>query len=173
MAESGAISDGFSTQVQPASSAGMTFSVIWLIGQFHGVMRPQTPIGSRTITWPSAKGSSHSKFFAACRKPAMCQGPVAAWSLVAKSIGAPISSEIASPSSFMRRFMMASSFSSSAMRTSSGVAAQPGNAARAAATALSTSAFAPSEITAQASSVAGSMTSQSLGCSGATQAPSI
>ncbi len=37
---------GFSTIVQPAASAGATLQVIWLIGQFHGVMRPQTPTGS-------------------------------------------------------------------------------------------------------------------------------
>ena len=43
---SGAISEGFSTIVQPAASAGATLQVIWLIGQFHGVMRPQTPTGS-------------------------------------------------------------------------------------------------------------------------------
>src|SRR5437773_9785542 len=49
IAFSGAISDGFSTIVQPAASAGATLQVIWLIGQFHGVMKPQTPTGSRTI----------------------------------------------------------------------------------------------------------------------------
>src|ERR1700678_1944541 len=42
----GATSEGFKTIVQPAASAGATLQVIWLIGQFHGVMRPQTPTGS-------------------------------------------------------------------------------------------------------------------------------
>src|SRR5580692_8188834 len=42
----GATSDGFNTIVQPAASAGATLQVIWLMGQFHGVMRPQTPTGS-------------------------------------------------------------------------------------------------------------------------------
>ena len=45
-AEMGAISDGFRTTVFPASSAGMTLSVTWFIGQFHGVISPTTPIGS-------------------------------------------------------------------------------------------------------------------------------
>jgi len=29
--------------VQPAARAGATLQVIWLIGQFHGVIRPHTP----------------------------------------------------------------------------------------------------------------------------------
>ena len=49
IALSGAISVGFSTIVQPAASAGATLHMIWLTGQFHGVIRPQTPTGSRTI----------------------------------------------------------------------------------------------------------------------------
>ncbi len=50
MAFSGATSDGFSTIVQPAAMAGATLQTIWLIGQFHGVIRPTTPIGSRAIS---------------------------------------------------------------------------------------------------------------------------
>src|SRR5688572_44019 len=49
MAFSGVISLGFSTIVQPAASAGMTLHMTWLIGQFHGVMKPQTPTGSFMI----------------------------------------------------------------------------------------------------------------------------
>jgi hypothetical protein len=49
MPDSGAISDGFSTIVQPASSAGITFSVTWFIGQFHGVISAQTPTASRMM----------------------------------------------------------------------------------------------------------------------------
>ena len=45
IAESGASSDGFRTTVQPAASAGATFSTTWFIGQFHGVIRAATPIG--------------------------------------------------------------------------------------------------------------------------------
>ena len=46
MALSGLSSDGFRTIVQPAIAAAPTLSVTWFIGQFHGVMRPTTPIGS-------------------------------------------------------------------------------------------------------------------------------
>ena len=35
--------------MQPAASAGQTLQAIWLTGQFHGVMKPQTPIGSRRM----------------------------------------------------------------------------------------------------------------------------
>src|SRR2546425_2982386 len=48
-AESGAISLGFRIMVQPAASAGATLQTIWFIGQFHGVIRPHTPIGSFRI----------------------------------------------------------------------------------------------------------------------------
>ena len=49
LALSGAISVGFSNIVQPAASAGATLQAIWLIGQFHGVISPHTPTGSRRI----------------------------------------------------------------------------------------------------------------------------
>ena len=45
----GAISDGLSTMVQPAASAGPTLHVIWFSGQFQGVIMPTTPTGSFTI----------------------------------------------------------------------------------------------------------------------------
>src|SRR5580704_8242335 len=48
-AESGAISLGLSTIVQPAATAGATLQTIWFMGQFQGVMSPQTPIGSLRI----------------------------------------------------------------------------------------------------------------------------
>ena len=44
----GVYSDGFSTMVQPAASAGAILQAIWFMGQFHGVTMPATPIGSRT-----------------------------------------------------------------------------------------------------------------------------
>ena len=47
MPDNGAISLGLSTIVHPAPSAGATLQAIWLMGQFQGVMRPQTPTGSR------------------------------------------------------------------------------------------------------------------------------
>ena len=36
--------------MQPAASAGASLVTIWLSGQFHGVIRPQTPIGSWVIS---------------------------------------------------------------------------------------------------------------------------
>src|SRR5256885_537714 len=44
----GVYSDGFRIMVQPAAIAGATLQAIWLSGQFHGVIMPITPIGSRT-----------------------------------------------------------------------------------------------------------------------------
>ncbi len=44
----GATSDGFNTMVQPAAIAGATLAAIWLSGQFQGVMKAHTPIGSET-----------------------------------------------------------------------------------------------------------------------------
>ena len=35
--------------VQPVARAGPTLQAIWFTGQFHGVMKAQTPIGSLTI----------------------------------------------------------------------------------------------------------------------------
>src|SRR5271156_4937209 len=49
IASIGAISDGFSTMVQPAAIAGHTLQVIWLIGQFQGVIIPTTPMASLAI----------------------------------------------------------------------------------------------------------------------------
>ncbi len=57
-ADDGVNSDGFRIMVQPAASAGATLQVIWFSGQFHGVIMPMTPTGSRTTT---AEGSCSSK----------------------------------------------------------------------------------------------------------------
>ena len=62
MPENGAISDGLRTMVQPVASAGAILQAIWLTGQFQGVMKPQTPIGSRTIRVVPFI-CSNSKFF--------------------------------------------------------------------------------------------------------------
>ena len=97
MALSGAISDGFSTTVQPAATAGTTFSVIWFIGQFHGVIRPHTPTGSWAICSVvilSLSGRSNSKFFTVRMKALMWPQPEAACACVASVIGAPISFEM-------------------------------------------------------------------------------
>ena len=105
MDDIGAISDGFSTTVQPAASAGTTFSVTWFIGQFHGVIRPHTPIGSRTMRSPgffSSSGSSNSKRCRTSMKLLMWPAPQAAWDSSASFIGAPISAEMALAMSRMR-----------------------------------------------------------------------
>ena len=47
-AEDGVNSLGFRIMVQPAASAGATLQAIWFSGQFHGVIMPMTPTGSRT-----------------------------------------------------------------------------------------------------------------------------
>ena len=48
--------------MQPVASAGATLEAIWLSGQFHGVISPQTPIGSRrTIPSPSALRTRSSR----------------------------------------------------------------------------------------------------------------
>ena len=58
IADSGDSSEGFSTIVQPVASAGMTFSAIWFIGQFHGVISAHTPIGSYRIRSCGVSGRS-------------------------------------------------------------------------------------------------------------------
>jgi hypothetical protein len=45
----GASSALFTTTVLPATSAGAIFSAISIIGTFHGMMAPTTPIGSRIV----------------------------------------------------------------------------------------------------------------------------
>ena len=49
-AEDGVNSEGLRIMVQPAASAGATLQVIWFKGQFHGVIMPTTPTGSRSTT---------------------------------------------------------------------------------------------------------------------------
>ena len=56
-AEVGVNSLGFRIMVQPAAMAGATLQAIWFSGQFHGVIMPTTPIGSRT-TMADPTGSS-------------------------------------------------------------------------------------------------------------------
>ena len=48
--------------MHPVASAGYTLTAIWLSGQFHGVINPQTPIGSLTISVAPCC-SSNEKFF--------------------------------------------------------------------------------------------------------------
>ena len=46
--DSGVSSDGFSTTVLPAASAGPIFQLVNISGKFHGTIWPTTPIGSRS-----------------------------------------------------------------------------------------------------------------------------
>ena len=77
MAENGDSSDGFSTMVQPVASAGTTLQATWLIGQFHGVIIPTTPIGSFT-RWVGPRSSSNWKLFRTAMPVAMWAMPIGA-----------------------------------------------------------------------------------------------
>ena len=99
----GEYSDGFNTIVQPAARAGTTLAATWLMGQFHGVINAHTPTGSctsRAGPWRS----SNLKFCRTSIMAVMWPMPTPAWELLAMPIGAPISSLIASATSF-RRFL--------------------------------------------------------------------
>src|SRR5687768_7341523 len=93
-ADSGEISLGFNTIVQPAASAGATLQITWLTGKFHGVISAQTPIGSfATIVLP--RSVSNAKFFRTLIVSCRCAGPLGKWTFRAAVIGTPISSDIA------------------------------------------------------------------------------
>jgi len=47
--DTGECSDGFTTIVQPAASAGASFQVSNISGEFHGVIAATTPTGSRLV----------------------------------------------------------------------------------------------------------------------------
>src|SRR5690606_275499 len=92
---------GLSTIVLPAAMEGATLAAIWLIGQFHGVIMPTTPIGSWTTRAPRTS-SSQRKSLSARAAALNCPRPVGACAALAKLIGAPISSLIAAATSPMR-----------------------------------------------------------------------
>ena len=151
-------SDGFNTMVLPAAIQGATLALIWLTGQFHGVMRPTTPIGScstRALPISSSKLKSFSALAAERKWPR----PAGACAAVAKLIGAPISSLIACAMSPMRFLYSSAIRASSSIRSAGLVWEKLANAFRAALTALSTSALVPSVMAVTASSVAGLITS--------------
>ena len=80
--------------MQPAASAGATLQAIWLIGQFHGVIMPTTPIGSRRMAWsPSPLELVVLQDLDALARWPM---PIAACAFCDSDSGAPISIEIAS-----------------------------------------------------------------------------
>ena len=94
MALNGEYSDGFSTMVQPAASAGTTFAATWFIGQFHGVISAHTPTGSCTSR-VVPRSSSNLKVFSTSIMALMCPTPIRVCEPLASVIGAPISVEIA------------------------------------------------------------------------------
>ena len=163
---------GFSTIVQPAASAGAIFTTIWLIGQFQGVIRPQTPIGSRRIR-VVPRSSSKAKRSITAMSALRCAGPRAACPLRAKPMGEPISCRIVSAKVSNRSSNSARIRRSSATRAAGAVSEKAGKAARAARTARSTSSALPSARVPNAVSVAGSISGNGRAATGSTQAPSM
>ena len=102
MAFSGAISEGLSTMVQPAARAGATLHMIWLMGQFQGVIMPTTPTGSCTMP-VVPRTLSNSNSLSTCRVCFRCPAPTVAWAARDSHSGAPISSEMVCATSSMRR----------------------------------------------------------------------
>jgi hypothetical protein len=172
MALNGASSLGLSTMVHPAASAGATLHAIWLSGQFHGVMRPHTPMASyRTRDRP--RGSSNAKSASTRRATRMCAAAAGAWAPRARRVGAPISCVSAVAMADSRATSASMMRSSSASRSSRLLSLKAGNAARAARTARSTSAVLPRLMRPTSASVAGSRTAWVLECAGSTHAPSM
>ena len=169
---SGATSLGFSTTVQPTASAGATFAITWCSGKFQGVMHPTTPTGSR-VTSVRLIVSSNAKSRAVAGTPPVVAAGIPAWIMVDMPRGIPISSEMSVPISPMRAPNWPARPSIRARRSSSGVAAQPSKAARAAATAASTSTAVPAGTEPMTSSLDGLMTSMLPSPSEATHWPSM
>ena len=48
-ADADVISDGLRTMVLPAASAGASDMIARKVGEFHGVITPMTPSGSRSV----------------------------------------------------------------------------------------------------------------------------
>ena len=79
--------------------------MVWLTGQFQGVIMPTTPIGSIITIEPLAADSwcCHSTLRAAAMASAMLSVPDGACSLADQSAGAPIWREMTSATSASRR----------------------------------------------------------------------
>ncbi|MNY30656.1 hypothetical protein D3C86_1647740 [compost metagenome] len=76
--------------VQPAASAGATLHMIWLMGQFQGVIMPTTPTGSCTsVVVPCTFSKSNAlSTSSVCDR---CATPTAACAAFDSHSGAPIS----------------------------------------------------------------------------------
>ena len=133
-------------------------------------MAPTTPTGSRT-TSELPISSSHSNVSAALAASANAPAGRPTWIDPDSVIGMPTSCEITWAISSVRAARASPTRVSSLARSSRDVAAQPGNAAAAASTALSTSSGVPSGMVAKTSSVAESITSRTPVPVEGTQAP--
>lgn len=153
-AVSGAFSDGLRTTVLPASSAGASLETTCWSGKFHGVIAPTTPIGSRTISEVPIS-SVQAKSSARPATDSMTAAGKATWAVRDMVIGEPISAVIAPAISSWRAVRPAPRRRSTSARCCGVVAAQAGKAARAAATARSTSVAVPAGASATTSPVAG------------------
>lgn len=129
--EYGATSEGFRTTVQPVASAGYTLTATWLIGQFHGVIKPQTPIGSLAIR-VSPLCSENGKFFSTSMAVVRWPMPRKTCGPAASEGGAPISSVTASARSSARFWYSARMDCNRSRRCSRVLCDQPAKARRAA-----------------------------------------
>ncbi len=141
-ASSGVSLAGLRMTALPASRAGKVFQAGIAIGKFQGVMMPTRPSGWRMVMQnlsgsaegnvsPSARRPSPAIYFATSM--ATCTSPRVSRKIL------PISRVISAASSSLCRSRMAAVRSKTSPRSGAGVAAQPGCAFNAAATASSTS----------------------------------
>ncbi len=142
VASMGAISLGLSTTVHPAARAGATLQATWFSGQFQGVIRPHTPIGSRRTTESPARVSNSNSLSAAAATP-KCAAPSRACAPWDSFAGAPISAVMAAAKSARRSLHRVAISASKAARFSAGQREYSAKAARAALTAWSTSSRVP------------------------------
>src|SRR5690606_31765970 len=101
-ADRGATSEGLSTMVQPVARAGAILQASWLIGQFQGAIRPQTPIGSFTTRVLPMRSSS-SDCGRALGAAAKWRVPEGAGAYFDRLAGAPTSEVRARANSSLRR----------------------------------------------------------------------
>lgn len=95
----GVNSEGFNTTGHPAAKAEASLLQISCTGQFHGVMRPATPIASRwMILMPSRVSNSYALSVSTAWRSAASPAPVC-W---VSRFGAPISSVSAAISASCR-----------------------------------------------------------------------
>ena len=159
-AASGVSPAGLSTTVVPAASAGTTFTTTWCSGRFHGVIAATTPTGSRRISELPLSEVNGKRSSASMVASTTAMG-VSTCRARATLGGEPCSRLTMSANTSARSASSSRTRRSRAARSATGVAAQPGNAPRAAATAASTSSAEAWVTTPVTCSVAGFSTSRS------------